>query len=75
MFLRSQKSFVVSPPFDECEPACLPSCMSQGIHHILASCLLRHSTDNPLDPLHPHLELHVQEVVSHQVVVALLKHG
>lgn len=25
----------------------------------LASCLLRHPAHDPLDPLHPHLELHV----------------
>jgi hypothetical protein len=61
MFLRSKEPLVVSPALDESEPARLPGGMSQCIHNILASCLFCNTADNSLDPLHPHLELHVQQ--------------
>jgi len=79
MFLRSEEPFVVSPALDKSEPARLPSGVGQGIHNILASCLFCNSTDNSLDALHPHLQLHVQHTVLLQQVVVvaadLLKHG
>jgi len=72
MFLRSQKSFVVSPALDESEPPRLSSGVSECIHNILASCLFCNTTDNSLDALHPHLELHVQQKCYSRLLLLLL---
>jgi len=72
MFLRSQEPLVVSPALDESEPACLSSSVSKCIHNILASCLFCNTTDNSLDALHPHLELHVQQRCYNRLLLLLL---
>lgn len=35
MFLRSKKSFIITPSFNKSKAACFTSCMCQGINNIL----------------------------------------
>jgi len=58
MFLRRQKSLVVPPSLYQCESSSFPGGVSKSVDNILTSGLLCHSAHDPLNPLHPHLQLH-----------------
>lgn len=48
--------------------------LSQSNHHLLAGGCLRDPTDDPLDSIHPHLQLHVVSEARRPVVVCWPRH-